>query len=182
LSRVEQAIFVELYSSIQWERITFSRLTTVYFIFSVVHCSIQVIFQVQAFSINDQAGKFLYSVLVQGNATVSNGFPVLGKHDLRICDHVPNSFSTSSCTVRWNGTVLHDNEVVSSNGSVFEITSTPISSSTSAVLSNFTRSTTYANIDNAAPATKTSTTFAIATAASSDDEDNGDDTRSKVCG
>jgi len=100
-----------------WERITFSRLTTTYFIFSVIHCFIQVVFQIQAFSINDQAAIFLYSVLRQGNATEPDGFTVLGKSDLRVCDHVPSSFSTSSCKVLWNGTALNDN-VMSSSSSI----------------------------------------------------------------
>ncbi|KIM85451.1 hypothetical protein PILCRDRAFT_817474, partial [Piloderma croceum F 1598] len=181
-----------------WERIIFSRLTIIYFIFSVVHFSIQVIFQIQAFSINDQAGSFLYSVVIQGNATDPNGFPVLGENDLRMCDHVPSSFSTSSCRVVWNGTALDDN-VVSSSSSVsppFETvlvaSNSTVSSSTASTMpsvstgsSVFLSSTaatptvSKSNIDNAADATTTVTIFAISTAASSGDGDNGADTKSK---
>jgi len=112
-----------------WERITFSRLTTIYFAFSIVHCLIQVIFQAQAFAINAQAASFLYSILIQGNATDPNGFTVLGKQDLRLCNNVPSSFSTSSCRVLWNGTALNDN-VVFSNSTAFKAVADPTSSTT----------------------------------------------------
>jgi len=117
-----------------WKRITFSRLTTIYFVFSIVHCFIQVIFQAQAFSINAQAASFLYSILIQGNATDPNGFTVLGKQDLRLCTNVPSSFSASSCSVLWNGTALSDNTVYSNGAfkTIGDPTSTTLTALTSA--------------------------------------------------
>ncbi|KAI0786109.1 hypothetical protein C8Q75DRAFT_304199 [Abortiporus biennis] len=82
-----------------WDRITFSRITIIYFIFSLLHCIIQVVFQAQAFSINAQAASFLGGIIAQGNAS-TQGFAVLGP-DLRICDDVPNTLSASSCPVAW---------------------------------------------------------------------------------
>jgi hypothetical protein len=90
-----------------WDRITFSRLTTIYFTFSVVHFIIQVTLQFRAFSINAHAATFLNSVLSQGNAT-ERGFPVFG-NDLRICTYVPTPFDVSGCQVFWNGTSNNDN-------------------------------------------------------------------------
>ncbi|KAI0651545.1 hypothetical protein C8Q79DRAFT_933948 [Trametes meyenii] len=84
-----------------WERVTFSRLTKIYFVFSVFHCIVQVIFQVQAFIANAQAAKFLYGLVEQGNATEA-GFAVYNV-DLRMCDTVPRAIDASSCAVVWDG-------------------------------------------------------------------------------
>jgi hypothetical protein len=84
-----------------WERITLSRLTIVYFAFSVVHCIIQLVLQIRAFTINAEAAATLYQITLQGNAT-NAGFPVLG-HDLRICSTVPHNLSAHSCPVFWDG-------------------------------------------------------------------------------
>lgn len=62
------------------------------------------IFQVQSFQINLQAANFLASIIEQGNAIDPNAFYVFG-NDLRLCDNVPTSFSTSSCQVIWDGMV-----------------------------------------------------------------------------
>ncbi|KAI9462320.1 hypothetical protein BJY52DRAFT_1203155 [Lactarius psammicola] len=90
-------------SGTRWDRVTASRIAIIYFIFSVLHCAVQVVFQVQAFSVNNQAADFLSGLIHTGNATFS-GFFVLGSQ-LRFCDHVPNSFSTESCRLVWNGTI-----------------------------------------------------------------------------
>ena len=85
----------------QWDRVTFSRLTKIYFLFSVLHCILQVIFQVQAFVANADAAKFLEDLIQQGNAT-DPGFTVYDG-DLRMCDTVPATLNASSCTVVWDG-------------------------------------------------------------------------------
>jgi hypothetical protein len=85
----------------KWERIILSRLTIVYFAFSVVHCIIQLVLQIRAFTINAEAAATLYQITLQGNAT-NAGFPVLG-HDLRICSTVPHNLSAHSCPVFWDG-------------------------------------------------------------------------------
>ncbi|THH21010.1 hypothetical protein EW146_g465 [Bondarzewia mesenterica] len=85
-----------------WERLTVSRITTIYFVFSLLHCILQVIFQSQAFVVNKQAADFLYSIVREGNATVP-GFFVFGQ-DFRYCDHVPSTVSAASCQIVWDGT------------------------------------------------------------------------------
>ncbi|TFK93548.1 hypothetical protein K466DRAFT_100398 [Polyporus arcularius HHB13444] len=122
-----------------WDRVTFSRLTKIYFIFSVLHCIVQVVFQVQAFVANADAAKFLGGLIVEGNAT-DPGFAVYGT-DLRMCDKVPNSLDASSCTVVWDGhtmaTPLPDtvnyaaNASISSSGAVASATTSILSSATS---------------------------------------------------
>lgn len=191
-----------------WERITFSRLTTIYFVYSLVHCIIQVTFQIQAFTINDRTATFLSSVITQGNATDPNGFVVLGKNDLRFCDQVFSNLSTSSCRVIWNGTALDDNAVSSSTSAdsalksalaTPESTSTAISSASFSTSSSandgiFTRkamqmpspnattavSVSKPDIDAAsAHASKTLTVFTIATAAPSGNDVDDDDKKHK---
>ena len=88
-------------NSAQWDRVTFSRLTKFYFAFSVLHCIIQVVFQVQAFVANANAAKFLEDLIQQGNAT-DPGFAVYDG-DLRMCESVPSAIDASSCTVVWDG-------------------------------------------------------------------------------
>lgn len=87
-----------------WDRITLSKTATFYFVFSVLHCVVQVIFQVQAFRINVQAAHLLASITEQGHTIDSGAFYVFGS-DLRLCDNVPASFSTASCQVIWDGMV-----------------------------------------------------------------------------
>jgi len=98
-----------------WDRITFSRLTTVYFIFSAIHFLIQVALQSKAFSINATAASFLSSILVQGNVS-TRAFPVFD-HDLRLCDYIPSSLSANSCTIVWDGTPRDDNWLCPANNS-----------------------------------------------------------------
>ncbi|KAH9065911.1 hypothetical protein EDB87DRAFT_1554553, partial [Lactarius vividus] len=87
----------------QWDRVTASRIAIIYFVFSILHCTVQVVFQVQAFSVNKQAADFLSGLIYTGDAALS-GFFVLGSQ-LHFCDHVPNSLSTESCRIVWNGTI-----------------------------------------------------------------------------
>jgi len=102
-----------------WERVTFSRLTSAYFLFSVVHCILQVSLQIRAFTINASAATFLFSISVQANAT-DNRIPALGSTDLLLCDEVPTDFlvrDLSKCDVIWNGTAKN-NYLGSSSASV----------------------------------------------------------------
>ena len=128
-----------------WERITLSRLTTTYFIFSLVHCIVQVILQARAFTINLAADDFLVSITAQGNASASDGFFVL-KNDLLFCDHVPNTLSTSSCQVVWEGNSVSGNSMLpsvnaSSNNAASSFSSTVTSSVTSTPFSTSATST-----------------------------------------
>jgi len=93
-----------------WDRITLTRVTTIYFVFSILHCIVQVIFQAQAFHINAEAADFLASITEQGNAIDPDAFYVFA-NDLRLCHGMPKTFSTSSCQVIWDGRV-GNNEMV----------------------------------------------------------------------
>jgi hypothetical protein len=88
-----------------WDRITFSRLTTAYFAFSIVHFIIQLSFQIKAFTINADAAHFLNNIVVQGNA-VNESLPILRGNALHMCWWVPNDLNLDrdSCPVVWNGT------------------------------------------------------------------------------
>ncbi|KAG1864632.1 hypothetical protein DFJ58DRAFT_724611 [Suillus subalutaceus] len=111
-----------------WDRITLSRTTAFYFVFSILHCVLQIIFQGQAFRINVGAAEFLASITTQGDTIDSDAFYVLGS-DLRLCDSIPADFSTSSCQIVWNGTTVGDNSVASANAvaSTSHSTGTPSS-------------------------------------------------------
>jgi hypothetical protein len=87
-----------------WERITASRITIIYFAFSIFNCVLQVVFQAQAFSINVQADHFLSGLISKGNISLPTGFFVLDS-ELHFCDHVPNNFSTESCKIVWDGEI-----------------------------------------------------------------------------
>lgn len=98
----------------QWLRITFSRVTTIYFVFSVVHCIVQVIIQVQAYSTNAQAASFLSNLIHQGNA-FTPGFAVIGE-DLRWCSDIPSSLSAESCQVIWRSSARDEDDSDSDDG------------------------------------------------------------------
>jgi hypothetical protein len=101
-------LLTRLYIHSQWDRITVSRLTIFYFVFSLLHCFIQVVLQIQAFIVNEQAAVLLDSVVDQGGAAIKKGFPVFTKNELRVCEKVPASFSVESCQLIWNGTRFAD--------------------------------------------------------------------------
>ncbi|KAH8120511.1 hypothetical protein DFH11DRAFT_1757718 [Phellopilus nigrolimitatus] len=84
-----------------WDRVTFSRITKFYFLFSVLHCLAQVTLQIQAFSFNAQAANFLWHLVTQGNAA-DPGFAVLTEDGLRFCEDVPSNLSAASCQLIWS--------------------------------------------------------------------------------
>jgi len=117
LERICRFVSLPAKLKLMWERIALSRLTRAYFIFSVIHCVIQVTLQINAFTINATAASFLSSVLTQGNASI-HAFPVFGNDgELRLCDHIPSSLSADSCTVIWDGTPRSDNWLGSGSNS-----------------------------------------------------------------
>jgi hypothetical protein len=95
---------------LQWARITFSRLTTVYFTFSVLHCVVQLVLQSRAFQINNQAAIFLKSVVVQGNA-LRPGMPYFNGRVMGMCDYLTSSLDTSHCAIVWDGTPSSANSI-----------------------------------------------------------------------
>ena len=101
---------------LQYDRITLSRLTTTYFVFSVAHFVIQLVLQTMAFQINANASSLFNRIIIEGNGTVE-GFTVLGK-DLRLCTTVPSkALDTSSCQVIWTGTPMDTTTLAWSNSS-----------------------------------------------------------------
>ncbi|KAF9650714.1 hypothetical protein BDM02DRAFT_3267747 [Thelephora ganbajun] len=117
-------------------RVAFSKLTTCYFVFSVVHCIIQIALQGHAFSTNAKAATFLWDVVVQGNAKV-HGVLSFGT-DLRVCDSVENALSHGSCQLVWNGNSTKSTQ------------STPLSSS---IISTYSKTSTLVPPSSLPPAT-----------------------------
>jgi hypothetical protein len=48
-----------------WNRLTLSKLITAYFVVALIHCFVQVVFQLNAFSLNTQAEHFIEDVMRQ---------------------------------------------------------------------------------------------------------------------
>jgi hypothetical protein len=82
-----------------YSRITLTRLTISYFIFSILHSLFQLVFQIQAFRINDNAHRLFEKVLEDNNARVGEGEGVMifdeRSGNLRWC----RSLDTVSCEV-----------------------------------------------------------------------------------
>jgi hypothetical protein len=112
-----------------WERLSFSKITFAYFLFSLFHCIIQVAFQSHAFVVNKRGSDGLASIVEKQNAT-RNGFLVL-RDDLRLCNKVPDSFNTDHCDLVWTtSSVLVPTPSATSSG--FSNTATPSAPSTNA--------------------------------------------------
>jgi len=109
-----------------WSRIIFSRLTTAYFIFSVIHFIIQIALQIEAFTINANAANFLFNIVEQGNA-ISTDVPVLGA-DLRLCHDLRLNLSTAACPVVWNGTPSTNNTLNNQPGVEYDMATSSFSS------------------------------------------------------
>ena len=135
---------------LQADRITLSKLTIFYFVFSILHCLIQVVFQVEAFKINETAANFLNSVIIQGNVSEA-GFTVYSDNKLRWCTSVPDTLNPDQCQVVWNGTQAINNATAFLNNGAgsgqmseypVDVASLPASSasSSSSVLSSSTLS------------------------------------------
>lgn len=153
---------------LQWERVTFSRLTKIYFIFSVLHCIIQVVFQVQAFVANAEAVTFLNSLIVQGNAT-DTGFAVYDG-DLRMCESVPNNLDSASCTLVWDGL----NSAQSANDDQdYAISSNESTNSVSSSSTGSTSSSTARSSSAPLSATISVTSLASSSSASATSSSNG---------
>ncbi|KAG7099581.1 hypothetical protein E1B28_001411 [Marasmius oreades] len=114
-----------------WERITFSRLTTAYFVFSVLHCFIQLGLQINAFTVNANAAVFLESIVKQAGAT-GKVVPALGNGDLRLCQTIAHDLSIDACEVVWSeqsGTAREADNIATTS-----LTSQPTSSPTDNVV------------------------------------------------
>ncbi|RPD63261.1 hypothetical protein L227DRAFT_522304 [Lentinus tigrinus ALCF2SS1-6] len=149
-----------------WDRVTFSRLTKIYFIFSVLHCIVQVVFQVQAFVANADAAKFLGGLIVTGNAT-DPGFAVY-EGDLRMCDTVPASLDASSCTVVWDGhttaTPISDAENYVASSSISSTSAVASAAATTSTLSSATSSFSSAISLSSAPSSSVASSSTVSSA------------------
>lgn len=149
-----------LTSLFQYDRITLSRLTTTYFIFSVAHFVIQLILQTMAFQINANASSLFNRIIIEGNGTVE-GFTVLGS-DLRLCTSVPQkALDTSSCQVIWTGSPMDMSTLAWSNSSGSMVhesmpADVDVSSSESSVLSSSSESSVLSAPSTPAPSSTTS--------------------------
>ncbi|KAH9835844.1 uncharacterized protein C8Q71DRAFT_763703 [Rhodofomes roseus] len=124
-----------------WERITLSKLTTFYFVFSVLHFAIQLGLQIEAFAINANAASFLGGLVSQGNAT-QDGFTVWDGA-LRMCTAAPESLSAESCEILWQPTSMTGNSSVDlTNANVTSAVSSSIVSTASSASASSAASTT----------------------------------------
>jgi len=120
-----------------YARLTFSRLTTFYFIFSFCHFIIQLSFQIEAFTVNSHAVKFLEGIVLEGHAT-NNSLPYLQGNIVRMCSWVPANLNVDidSCPVVYNGTAGRENaELSPTSQPVVPSISTAILSSSTSTLS-----------------------------------------------
>jgi hypothetical protein len=93
-----------------WDRITLSKLTVFYFLFSFLHASLQIILQGEVFSINSHAANLINEVVTAGNATAP-GFSILKKGELLWCTDPAKI--PGSCTILWrtgNSTQVDDDD------------------------------------------------------------------------
>lgn len=108
---------------LMWNRISFSRLTIIYFFFSVAHFAIQLSLQIKAFTINADAANFLTNIVNEA-LTTNDSLPFLHGSVLRMCSWVPSNLNVdvASCPVVWNGTA------VAASGGAFDFSgNTPLS-------------------------------------------------------
>ncbi|KAJ7124738.1 hypothetical protein C8R43DRAFT_1030586 [Mycena crocata] len=117
-----------------WDRLTFSKLTTVYVIFSLVHFVLQISLQIKAFTINADAATLLFSIALQGNATNSS-FPALAGREIRMCAEVPSDLRTDNCTVVYDGIPSNTNSIYNLTSDAFAFVSASEYPTTSTLLS-----------------------------------------------
>ncbi|KAG9092947.1 hypothetical protein FRC06_011731, partial [Ceratobasidium sp. 370] len=121
-----------------WDRLTFSRLTTIYFAVALIHCFIQVIFQISALYINTQAAHVIAHIAA-ADPNSTTGFAVLTQDGpLRTCTGMPGSTGSTPCRMVWAGKVSPDafgDDPDYPNGNKSMAISTPSSSLVSAISS-----------------------------------------------
>lgn len=130
-----------LFAPIQllWNRISFSRLTLFYFLFSFSHFIIQLSFQIKAFTINDEAARFLTRIVTEAQTT-NHSLPVLNGSTLRMCSWVPSNLDVDnpSCPIVWDGykPALNNTRGNSMNGTKGISTAIPVVATLSVSLSS----------------------------------------------
>ncbi|KAJ1310153.1 hypothetical protein OPQ81_006898 [Rhizoctonia solani] len=165
--------YVPLPQSIRlvWDRLTFSRLTTVYFTVALIHCFIQVILQIAALYISKDAAHILTHIAATDPDTPT-GYAVLSPNGpLRACTGMPGISGNTSCQMVWAGRVapdaFGDYDTYTYSNSNDQLTST------TAIVS----STNLASSSSAAP---TTLTVVVVTSASSVASDSAVRTRTAI--
>ncbi len=90
----------------QWSRLTLSRVTTAYFLFSIAHCIVQVSLQAKAFDINAHSATFIWDLAFQAKGFRRAVIPELHDSFLRLCPSVYLEFQAAEaqCIVVWDET------------------------------------------------------------------------------
>ncbi|KAG8961926.1 hypothetical protein FRC03_004841 [Tulasnella sp. 419] len=85
-----------------WSRLTSSRVITLYFVLSIVHCFIQVVFQLTAYSINFKATDFLSQLQITAGLNTKN-FTLLSpdRKTLQSCWAIPGDKVERPCKILW---------------------------------------------------------------------------------
>jgi hypothetical protein len=140
--RFGDAVHLTGASQLMWDRVSFSRLTVIYFFFSIAHFIIQLSLQIKAFTINADAAHFLTSIVDEAQTT-NNSLPSLHGSVLRMCSWVPSNLNLDipSCPIVWNGSVTGNDTLggntidFSGNGNtasvIYSISSTPSATTSS---------------------------------------------------
>ena len=113
----------------QWNRLTLSRLTTAYAVFSVTYTMAQLALQLQAFKINETAATVIWDLAYQAKDFDVAVIPDLHDDFLRLCPAVylaDHDLFDAYCVVVWNATELSGSQVAS-NASLTGATSTLVS-------------------------------------------------------
>ncbi|KAH6916822.1 hypothetical protein BKA70DRAFT_313840 [Coprinopsis sp. MPI-PUGE-AT-0042] len=86
-----------------YERITTSRLTILYVVFSVLYFAVQLSLQINGFMITSKAANFLAHIVEEGNAT-SMSLPFQERSTISLCRWVDGNLNrdTESCNVVWS--------------------------------------------------------------------------------
>ncbi|KAK1236136.1 hypothetical protein PQX77_000607 [Marasmius sp. AFHP31] len=157
-----------------WERITFTRLTLAYFIFSLLHCFIQLGLQINAFNVNANAAAFLTSIAAQAGA-LEKGVPALAGNEVRWCKEITSNLSTDQCDVIWSNIPPSSKEQTAAVSTSLTFIDAPISTSptASSQSSGTAASTTVssASSSEAATTSRAETSPASTTARSSSQEE-----------
>lgn len=142
-----------------WTRITASRLTASFFILALLHCTVQVIFQVMAFKTNEYAGNFL-SNIIEESGIMGNWAVLVQNGELRLCGPEDKGKDIMECEVVWTGQL---GAALDRNGT----SEIPTSSSTSAIAAP--------TVAPQLSLSSTSSVPAASTRVSGDDDDDEDD-------
>jgi hypothetical protein len=150
-----------------WNRLTFSKLTTAYLLFSLLHCLIQLALQVRAFTINATSARDLFAISQKAD-TFNTSVPFRTGSQLLLCPDVPTALhgDVSECAVVWNGTAVYNNVTSSQLNEInmaSSSSSSSVSTSASASSASLQSASTSLAISSPASSTRTSASAAVST-------------------